>query len=80
MKDIASRVRDVVAEESGVEPTELGLTDDLTQEHGVDDIDLMQIAMRLEEVFKVELLDEELQRERTVAKCIELVQEDLMPA
>lgn len=73
MSDVALRVHNVVAKESGLERSALRFTDDLTADHGVDDLDLMKIAMRLEEVFGVELSDEVLQRERTVAKCIELV-------
>ena len=80
MTDIASRIHDVVADESGLERAALGFTDDLTADHGVDDLDLMKIAMRLEEVFGVEVSDEAIQEERTVAQCIELVREGLVPA
>jgi acyl carrier protein len=79
MTNIASHIRDVVAAESGVERDAIGFADDLTADHAIDDLDLMKIAMRLEEVFDVELSDEELQRERTVAKCVELVCEGLGP-
>jgi acyl carrier protein len=79
MTNIASHIRDVVAAESGVEREAIGFTDDLTADHAIDDLDLMKIAMRLEEVFDVKLSDEELQRERTVAKCVELVCESLGP-
>jgi acyl carrier protein len=79
MTDIAGHIRDVVAAESGVQRAAIGFTDDLTADHGIDDLDLMKIAMRLEEVFDVELSDEELQSERTIAKCVELVRESLEP-
>ena len=80
MRDIARRVHDVVVDESGLGRTALGFTDDLTTDHGIDDLDLMKIAMRLEEVFGVALRDGDLQRDRTVSNCVALVQEQLLAA
>jgi acyl carrier protein len=80
MMDIANRVRNVVAKECHIERTSLGFSDDLTEEHGVDDLDLMKIAMRLEDVFGVEVSDEAFQQERTVARCVQLVREAMVPA
>ena len=80
MMGIASQIRDLVAAESGLERATLQFTDDLSADHGIDDLDLMKIAMRLEELFGVEVNDEALQKERTVAKCVELVSEQLLAA
>lgn len=80
MSDIERRVQDVVLDESGLDRTAVGFSDDLTVDHGVDDLDLMKIAMRLEEVFGVAVDDGALQRDRTVANCVELVREALMAA
>jgi acyl carrier protein len=80
MQDIARRVHDIVVDESGLGRAALGFTDDLTTDHGIDDLDLMKIAMRLEEVFGVALRDGDLQRDRTVSNCIALVEEQLLAA
>ena len=80
MPDIASRVHDVVVDETHLERSALRFSDDLTADHGVDDLDLMKIAMRLEEVFEVSVSDDALQDDRTVARCVELIREGLNPA
>jgi len=80
MTDIACRVRDVVAAEFGLPCSALNFADDLTANHGMDDLDLLKLAMRLEEIFGVELNDESLQQERTIARCAELIRENLIPA
>jgi acyl carrier protein len=80
MTNIESRVHNVVVDEAGLERAAIGFRDDLTTDHGVDDLDLMKIAMRLEEVFGVEVSDDALQQERTVANCVDIVRERLGPA
>jgi acyl carrier protein len=40
----------------------------------------MKIAMRLEEVFGVELNDDDLQKDRTVSSCVTLIREQLLAA
>ncbi|MFC7536059.1 acyl carrier protein [Sphingomonas sp. GCM10030256] len=78
MPEVASRVHDVVAAEFGFDRSALRFTDDLSADHGFDDLDLMRIAMRLEEEFGVQVSDDSLQRDRTIAKCVQLVRQGLI--
>jgi acyl carrier protein len=51
-------------------------SDDLVSDHGVDELGLMSVAMRLEEEFGLDersVSEEVLIFESTVTKCVELV-------
>ena len=66
MSDIAKRVKEIVAEQLGVEEsqvvTEASFMDDL----GADSLDIVEIAMALEEEFEVEISDADIDRIDTV--------------
>jgi acyl carrier protein len=73
MLDLAERVRATVAESIGVGQNDLHYNDDLF-DHGADELDVITVAMDLEEKFGVAHVDEEVLRDnRTVATCVELV-------
>jgi len=54
----------------------LNVTDDLVQDFGADQLDMLGLAMRLEEEFGLSeksIREETLIMESTVGKCVELV-------
>src|SRR5215213_6514938 len=74
MSDLATKVCIVVADDLGLPG--LAVTDDLVQDHGIDELGLQAVAMRLEEEFGLEdrsVSEEALIIESTVGKCVELV-------
>jgi acyl carrier protein len=74
MTDLETKVCIIVADDLGLPA--LTIADDLVQDHGVDELALQGVAMRLEEAFGLEdrsVSEEALIIESTVGKCVELV-------
>jgi acyl carrier protein len=74
MTELETRVCIVVADDLGLH--DVAVTDDLVEDHGIDELALQSVAMRLEEEFGLEdrsVSEEALIFESTVGKCVELV-------
>ena len=75
MSDIAKRVKEIVAEQLGVEEgqvlTESSFMDDL----GADSLDTVELVMALEEEFDIEIPDEDAEKIQTVHDAIEYITE-----
>ena len=75
MSDIAKRVKEIVAEQLGVEEyqvlTESSFMDDL----GADSLDTVELVMALEEEFDIEIPDEDAEKIQTVNDAIEYITE-----
>ena len=70
MSDTADKVREIIADELGVElekvATEASFVDDL----GADSLDTVELVMRFEEEFEVEIPDEDAEKMQTVGDAI----------
>ncbi len=75
MSDIAKRVKEIVAEQLGVEETlvlpESSFMDDL----GADSLDTVELVMALEEEFDIEIPDEDAEKIQSVNDAIEYITE-----
>jgi acyl carrier protein len=74
MTEVETRVCEIVGDDLHIECVRLA--DDLIHDHGVDELGLMSVAMRLEEEFHLgerSVSEEALIGESTVGKCVELV-------
>ncbi|MDA8429842.1 MAG: acyl carrier protein [Geobacteraceae bacterium] len=75
MSDIAKRVKEIVAEQLGVEEAlvlpESSFMDDL----GADSLDTVELVMALEEEFDIEIPDEDAEKIQSVNDAIEYITE-----
>ena len=75
MSDIVKRVKEIVAEQLGVEEAlvvpEASFMDDL----GADSLDTVELVMALEEEFDIEIPDEDAEKIQTVNDAIEYITE-----
>jgi acyl carrier protein len=75
MSDIAKRVKEIVAEQLGVEEAlvvpEASFMDDL----GADSLDTVELVMALEEEFDIEIPDEDAEKIQSVNDAIEYIPE-----
>jgi len=75
MSDIAKRVKEIVAEQLGVEESlvvpEASFMDDL----GADSLDTVELVMALEEEFDLEIPDEAAEKIQSVNDAIEYIVE-----
>ena len=75
MASVAERIKQIVAEQLGVEEdqvtTEASFMDDL----GADSLDTVELVMALEEEFDIEISDEDAEKIQTVQNAIDYIGE-----
>jgi len=54
---IFEKVKDIIAEELGIEPDTIKLESNLTDDLGADSLDAIELIMAVEESFDVEIAD-----------------------
>jgi len=64
---IESEVRAILAEQLGVELSELRPEANILDDLGADSLDVVEMVMCLEEAFEIELPDDEVETMRTIA-------------
>ena len=73
MASVADRIKQIVAEQLGVDEnqvtTEASFMDDL----GADSLDTVELVMALEEEFDVEISDEDAEKIQTVKNAIDYI-------
>lgn len=70
MSDTGEKVREIIADELGVEKEKV--TDDaaFVEDLGADSLDTVELVMRFEEEFEVEIPDEDAEKMLTVGDAI----------
>ena len=69
------RVREVLADQLGLEETEIKPESRLKEDLGADSMDMVELIMAMEEEFNVDIPDEEAQNIRTVADAVDYVEQ-----
>ena len=71
MASIEERVKEIVANQLGVEPNEVVPEASFVDDLGADSLDLVELIMAMEEEFGVEVPDEDAEKIRTVQDTID---------
>ena len=71
--DYYERVVQIIAEELDVDPEELSLDTHITDDLDADSLDAMEVILKIEEEFDVEIPDELVQRIQTIADVVEFL-------
>ncbi len=75
MADIESRVRDIIVNELGVEPSKVTLQASFVEDLGADSLDTVELVMAFEEEFGIEIPDEDAEKMETVGDAIKYLEE-----
>ncbi|HHU49561.1 MAG: acyl carrier protein [Caldicoprobacterales bacterium] len=67
------KVRDIVAEQLGVEPSEITPESSFVDDLGADSLDIVELIMALEEEFNMEIPDEEAEKISKVGDVVEYI-------
>jgi acyl carrier protein len=67
---IFEKVRDIIAEELGIEEDTITLESDLTEDLGADSLDAIELIMEIESQFDVEIADSEATKIKSVADIV----------
>ncbi|MCD6255181.1 MAG: acyl carrier protein [Deltaproteobacteria bacterium] len=77
MASIEERVKEIVANQLGVEPNEVVPEASFVDDLGADSLDLVELIMAMEEEFGVEVPDEDAEKIRTVQDTIDYLRDHI---
>ncbi len=75
MSEIASRVREIIAQELGVEQEKVTDDANFVEDLGADSLDTVELVMAFEEEFGIEIPDEDAEQMQTVGQAIKYLNE-----
>lgn len=75
MATIEERVKNIVAEQLGVERDKIVNTASFVDDLGADSLDTVELVMALEEEFNAEIPDEEAEKIATVQAAIDYIEQ-----
>jgi acyl carrier protein len=71
--DILSKVKGLISEQLGVEEEQLSLESSF-EDLDADSLDIVELVMSLEEEFKLEISDEEVEKIKTVGDVVRYIE------
>jgi acyl carrier protein len=75
MSDFSARVKEIIANELGVEIEKVTEDASFVDDLGADSLDTVELVMAFEEEFEVEIPDEDAERMQTVGDAIQYLEE-----
>lgn len=73
--DLESRIKEIIADQLGVEIEKLRDDASFVQDLGADSLDVVELVMAFEEEFGIEIPDEDAEKIRTVGDVINYLKE-----
>jgi acyl carrier protein len=72
-EDITKKVKDIIAEQLGVDDSEVTDTASFIDDLGADSLDTVELVMAIEEAFELEIPDEDAEDILTVADAVKYI-------
>ena len=73
-EEIVKKVKAIIVDKLGVEPTEVTETANFTNDLGADSLDTVELLMEFEKVFGIKIPDEEASNIATVKDAVDKVE------
>lgn len=75
--DTKAKVIELIVEELGVEVSEVTLEASFIEDLGADSLDTVELIMKFEEEFDIDIADDDAEKLTTVGKAIEYLEKQL---
>ncbi len=72
-KEVHSRVKEIIVEQLGVKEDEVSGDSNFAEDLGADSLDVVELVMKFEEDFDIEIPDEDAEKIQTVQDAIEYI-------
>jgi acyl carrier protein len=74
-EDILVKLKPIIAEQLGVDESEVKEDASFTEDLNADSLDLVELIMSLEEQFKLQISDEDAEKITTVGEAVDYISE-----
>ena len=71
--NLEQKIRAIVAEQLGIQPTEVRLESAFIDDLGADSLDIVELVMAMEEEFGFEIPDDQAEKIRTVGDAVSYI-------
>ena len=72
---IFEKIKEIVVDQLGVNGDEVTMESNFTDDLGADSLDTFQLVMGMEEVFGIDIAEEDAEKIKTVADAVKYVEE-----
>ncbi len=79
-QDVTGKVKDIIAEQLGVDNSEVTDTASFIDDLGADSLDTVELVMAFEEAFELEILDEDAEEIQTVSDAVRYISSKMAEA
>lgn len=76
-EDILAKLKPVIAEQLGVDESEVKEDASFTEDLNADSLDLVELIMSLEEQFQLQISDEDAEKITTVGEAVDYIYEKI---
>lgn len=74
--NIIEKVKEIIAEQLGLEVTEITATAKVKDDLGADSLDMVELVMELEEAFDLKIAEEQMQDILTVQDVVDYIEKN----
>ncbi len=80
LENVEAKVKSLIADQLGVGEDEILPEKSFIEDLGADSLDIVELVMAIEEVFEIDIPDDDAENIRTVKDAVDYIKEHVKPA